>query len=1165
MYLPSTILRPLFLIIVFGLLPLPQAMAVLRHPDMTDAESLNLAALPQFASRARVGGCSASMLNSEWAVSAAHCINLQDEARVTLYYTSASGTQSMGATAYRVLSGDGGYDDVMLIKLDTPIASAEAWVAPYDRFDEYEQLGWQLGQGTSGALGQGTAPGGAFRAMTQRIFSTTREANNGAGASIIPQHIFYNYNGSPEAAAPSPATTRFEGGTGPGDSGGPLYVYSRGRYFNASVVSGPSGDGNNDYRNSRLSTHLDAIVARAGFEFAYPQALQPLATWVAEDLTAAFSNTSTVTTWTDRLSELSWSNTTDGGSGAPQMIHTATPTGLAAVRFDGDDALGLSIPENLLAGQTSFSIALVVRSDSVGAGSEVDPFGATAVLDASITENGWGISYAQNGRYGLSIEDQDGSVKGIFRGGAGNGSLGDGEWHVVVATWDGSELLNDHAGDDRNMKVYVDSVEQARRGQGAYHFNVARGAGGLLLGGSQSNGLNGFSGDIAEVRIYAGELAMHEVDRLLDGLRARYVSGTPGVVFERPWSSQISIEAGHRLTTRGLLSGGGRSMIWTVASGPGAVVFSDADSPSTEMEFEAVGSYVLRAVVSNGLDFGYTDLTVDVLLPGADAPSIAPTPVAGAWLRSDIGGVGLAGSSSETAGVWTLSGAGTGVGVGTGETYDEGHFLWKAVAGDFDWVARLDSLGNVSGSTRAGLMLRGGPGPTDAAAFVGFAPDNTAYALFRRDGGWYADLRTDASTGVSLPGWLKLERRGTIVTAYTSVDGISYTPITEGRTIRLPGVVRVGLFVTSGNPGATVPAVFSHLDLGVVNRSPASKVELDRPLRTGAQFEAYTVLSGSDEPWLSVRSAVGAPALNFVATYRNERHVLVASGGSADDYQVRLAVDDGNTISTIERRESLRFQTRYDFETDGETEGWSGNNIDGLTSADGRLSGSASTNDPQLIVGGLALSGDGYRQVAVRIRSSVGATLQLFWSHSTAGGFAGARSVTAAYSTPGVEQTVVFDLSAEPEWNGKTITGLRLDPLNGAVSGLGFEIDSIEVSDGLPRPVVFPVYTFEQGAYFENWVATKEITGLRVLGGALKGSAAGVDPVLVNDVDDFPADAATGLLIRMMASVNAPVEFFWSTAASPGFAAARRVSVPYTGAATLATASKLKIHIRLNT
>ena len=76
-----------------------------------------------------------------------------------------------------------------MIKFDNPLPQAVSWVAPYDRFDEYEQLGWQVGRGTSGALGVNTTSDNQFRAMTQLLISSPLENSGGQGASIIPQHI----------------------------------------------------------------------------------------------------------------------------------------------------------------------------------------------------------------------------------------------------------------------------------------------------------------------------------------------------------------------------------------------------------------------------------------------------------------------------------------------------------------------------------------------------------------------------------------------------------------------------------------------------------------------------------------------------------------------------------------------------------------------------------------------------------------------------------------------------------------------------------------------------------------------------------------------------------------------------------------------------------------
>ncbi|MCB1133588.1 MAG: hypothetical protein KDN05_20890, partial [Verrucomicrobiae bacterium] len=435
------------LVLTAGLLAGPRVSAVLRHPDMTDAQAIAIAELPQFQSRARISGCSAAMLTNEWMVSAAHCTNYAAEQRVTATYTVGGTTYSRGATAYRVTIDEPGVDDVLLVHLDSPIPQAVAWTAPYDGFDEFDRLGWKLGYGWSGVLSNPVQVGGTCRGMTQFLRSTVREGRG--ESSVDPQFLFYNYNGSPEAAPPSEFTTLYEGGTGPGDSGGPMYVYSRGRFFNASVTSGPD---NGDYRDGRLSTHLTAMVSRLGFTFAYPQPLESAGTWTAQDLAASLANHDPVDSWFDTTGDHAWSRFSDGGTGAPLWIENATPTGLAALRFDGDDAMGLPASANPFADGTALSVALVIRADNVGSGSEATPFGTTGLLDSSDATNGWGLSFSPSGRCGIGVEDRDGAVQSIFRGGAGNASLVDGNWHVLVATWDGSEIAADKAGDDRNLK-----------------------------------------------------------------------------------------------------------------------------------------------------------------------------------------------------------------------------------------------------------------------------------------------------------------------------------------------------------------------------------------------------------------------------------------------------------------------------------------------------------------------------------------------------------------------------------------------------------------------------------------------------------------------------------------------------------------------------------------
>ena len=109
----------------------------------------------------------------------------------------------------------------------------------------------------------------------------------------------------------------------------------------------------------------------------------------------------------------------------------------------------------------------------------------------------------------------------------------------LVATWDGSEVSGDNAGDERNMKLFVDSVQNSVSTMGPSYVDVDRLVGSVLLGRSQTEiGEGHFNGLVADIRFYEGELTEAEVDRLFQGLQERYVSGAPGIVLERPYVNQ---------------------------------------------------------------------------------------------------------------------------------------------------------------------------------------------------------------------------------------------------------------------------------------------------------------------------------------------------------------------------------------------------------------------------------------------------------------------------------------------------------------------------------------------------------------------------------------------------------------------------------------------------
>jgi len=1136
-----------------------QLLAVTRYEtNITDAESRAIADLPQFDSKARIGGGgssgSAALLSPEWAITASHVVSDQEGLSVTIYYKSQGIEYSKTGTTVAAYSGYGGLDDMMLVQLDTPITEPVSYLAPYNGFDEYDQMGWFIG---AGRYGSATLPGedlnpldGNHRGMTQRLYSVQAESALGAGGSVTQQLMYFLKEGDPTTST-DPRTTRYEAGPAPGDSGAPTYLYSRGRFYHASVHWGVFiGRG---FYNTRTSTHLDSIQTESGLEFAYPKNLTPEAVWVAEDLASSLSNLSTVSSWADRLDTLTFSNATDGGTGAPVFVENGTPTGLASVRFDGNDALGLSALENPFAGETAMSIVMVVKPNAVGAGLEVNDFDTAGLLDATAgSPNGWSLSYAANGRIGWSLDDSLNSadpVESQFRGGVGNGSLNDGNWHVVVATWDGSEISSDNAGDDQNMKLFVDSINQSKRTQGPSYINVGRDAVALLLGDSQTNAQAGFNGEIAEVRLYSGELELHEVDRLLTALREQYVSGTPGVVFERPWTDVIEVAAGQSLKLRGSLTGGANSVTWDAFAGPGAVTFSDINAVNTDVSFQTPGTYQLRATADNGVTTGSTDLWIDVYAAGAESSDATEYNVLGNWLDSRIGGSVSSATLSESGSQITLAAAADGLAVGIGETYDHGMLAWKGVAGDFDLVTRLDSL-TATAASRAGIMVRGGTGPSDATAFIGLSSSGGIYWLTRQEGGYWGELTEQTSPTLSFPSYLKLERRGATLTAYTSADGVTYTPFGTSADVALPGVAKVGFFVTSGDSAATATAVFDQHSLKQVGYAQGSSIQIAANNSTDGYAEYDPVVSGSDESWIHLSQVSGPASLDYFKVNNDERQVFRALLPGPGAYRTRLFADDGNTMTFIDDEDCLDNNILFEFETDGNSEGWNPTNVTGFTVSGGVASGVTETDDPQLTQSGFLFDGS-LDQVVVRMKvdQSGSVPVQLFWSRDGGAGFVGTRVVSATYTGANAFQDVVFDLSGEGEWVGRRITALRLDPVNGVgTAGAAFEIDSIEISDGsAAKPQTERAYYFNNDGNFENWTPTKHLDGQYVLDGLLTASTTGIDPILVNDVRDFDSNTVESLIVRIKSTQSGDLQFFWSTTDTPTFAAARQVVASVNG------------------
>lgn len=161
-----------------------------------------------------------------------------------------------------------------------------------------------------------------------------------------------------------------------------------------------------------------------------------------------------------------------------------------------------------------------------------------------------------------------------------------------------------------------------------------------------------------------------------------------------------------------------------------------------------------------------------------------------------------------------------------------------------------------------------------------------------------------------------------------------------------------------------------------------------------------------------------------------------------------------------------------EFDAAGDSQGWTTNQISGVSVASGLLSGSddnAGPTDPKVIQGDLAAIGltpdlSVFNVVEVRLQlpsdvvGDAAGVFEFFWGTDLTPGFAGTRRVgidAADVPLDGAFHTYVIDMKDVVGWDG-TLTSFRFDPIRAnADAGKSFALDYIRLralDTSVPEP-----------------------------------------------------------------------------------------------------------------
>lgn len=168
------------------------------------------------------------------------------------------------------------------------------------------------------------------------------------------------------------------------------------------------------------------------------------------------------------------------------------------------------------------------------------------------------------------------------------------------------------------------------------------------------------------------------------------------------------------------------------------------------------------------------------------------------WSSADIGTVAATGTASldSATGVYTVQGSGAS---DIGGTSDHFHFAYRSLSGDGQIIARIASLTNTNAWAKAGVMIRESIDGNSKHALMMVTPTSGTGMKWR---GTTGGSSTQVMVTGAAPRWLKLERRGNMITGFESTDGVAWR-VVQRVALSMSADTLVGFAVCSRANGLT--------------------------------------------------------------------------------------------------------------------------------------------------------------------------------------------------------------------------------------------------------------------------------------------------------------------------------------------------------------------------
>jgi plastocyanin/regulation of enolase protein 1 (concanavalin A-like superfamily) len=291
--------------------------------------------------------------------------------------------------------------------------------------------------------------------------------------------------------------------------------------------------------------------------------------------------------------------------------------------------------------------------------------------------------------------------------------------------------------------------------------------------------------------------------------------------------------------------------------------FGIAMSPAVNFAWSISSSGTPGTITQTGLYTAPSNATpIDTITASADGKQASATVTVIAASRpaygnSDVGSPAIAGSTTFSNGVYTLTGSGADI----WNNSDSFHFMYVPLSGDGQIVARVTSM-QFQGSTqlraKAGVMMRDSLSDDARNVMLEISPDNSTTMQQRMAAGSGTGTVLNLG-GSAAPFWLKLTRIGDTFTGYRSVDGINWTSFAS-TTGSMGQTIYVGLAVNSHDDSQVVTSTFDNVSIGTIASSPGSiaGTPLSSRITASSALKPSVLLDGSTSTFFQATSADNA-------------------------------------------------------------------------------------------------------------------------------------------------------------------------------------------------------------------------------------------------------------------------------------------------------------------